>query len=248
MKQETVTAEFGHFETFWQSSAVIKERIYLPKYYAPEIIEELDELKETCTCISIGELIDQNILQCSTGDEIGKMAYGTGTIPFIRTSDFSNWEIKHDPKQGISEEIYEQYSKSQNVNPGDILLVRDGTYLVGTSCIITKSDSKILYCGGLYKIRVLDKSKISPWLLLGLLNSYIVKRQIRTKQFTRDVIDTIGKRLFEIVLPIPKSEEVKQQISENVENIVRTRINARLEMSRLVHDVMSKNSQPGAAH
>ncbi|MEN8133097.1 MAG: hypothetical protein ABFS45_23550, partial [Pseudomonadota bacterium] len=52
--------------------------------------------------------------------------YGTGTIPFIRTSDFSNWEIKHDPKQGVSEEIYEQYAESQNVKEGDILLVRDG--------------------------------------------------------------------------------------------------------------------------
>ena len=26
-------------------------------------------------------------VQLSTGDEIGKMAYGTGEIPFVRTSD-----------------------------------------------------------------------------------------------------------------------------------------------------------------
>ena len=75
---------------------------------------------------------------------------------------------------------------------GDILLVRDGTYLVGTSCMITDSDTKMLYCGGLIKIRINDKTKIDEFLLLGLLNSYIVKRQIRTKQFTRDVIDTLG--------------------------------------------------------
>lgn len=33
------------------------------------------------------------------------MAYGTGNIPFIRTSDISNWEIKADFKHGVSEEI-----------------------------------------------------------------------------------------------------------------------------------------------
>ncbi len=204
LNQETLTAEFGHFETFWKSSTAIRDRIYLPKYYDPDITKELNSLKKTCDCLSVGELVKQEVLHLSTGDEIGKMAYGTGTIPFIRTSDFSNWEIKHDPKQGVSEEIYEQYKESQDVQPGDIFLVRDGTYLVGTSCIVTENDTKILYCGGLYKIRVVNDSIISPWLLLGLINSYIVKRQIRTKQFTRDVIDTIGKRLSEVIIPNTK--------------------------------------------
>jgi hypothetical protein len=44
--------------------------------------------------IGLGELIQQGSIQTATGDEIGKMAYGTGPIPFIRTSDISNWEIK----------------------------------------------------------------------------------------------------------------------------------------------------------
>ncbi len=242
LKQEAVTAEFGHFETFWQSSVKINERIYLPKYYDPEITEELNNLGKTCTCVSIGELVESGILQCATGDEIGKMVYGTGSIPFIRTSDFSNWEIKHDPKQGVSEKIYNEYAASQDVQVGDILLVRDGTYLVGTSCIITENDSKILYCGGLYKIRVLDNSVISPWLLLGLLNSYIVKRQIRTKQFTRDVIDTIGKRLTEVFFPIPKSKSVQKQISEQVKKIVLSRIRARQSITRLAIELMSKKS------
>jgi len=242
LKQEAITAEFGHFETFWHSSGKIKERIYLPKYYDPEISEELNRLEKTCSCVSIGELVESKVLQCATGDEIGKMAYGTGNIPFIRTSDFSNWEIKHDPKQGVSEEIYEQYADSQDVKEGDILLVRDGTYLVGTSCIITENDSKILYCGGLYKIRVIDSSVINPWLLLGLLNSYIVKRQIRTKQFTRDVIDTLGKRLFEVVLPIPKSKMVREQLSEEIRKVVLSRINSRQSISNFAVELVAKSS------
>lgn len=238
INQETVTSEFGHFETFWHSSKNIKNRIYLPKYYEPEITEELNSLSKTCDCISIGELEKNDVLSCVTGDEIGKMAYGTGSIPFIRTSDFSNWEIKYDPKQGISKEIYDQYKDSQDVKPLDIFLVRDGTYLIGTSCIITEGDSEILYCGGLYKIRVLDESFINPWLLLGLLNSFIVKRQIRTKQFTRDVIDTIGKRLSEIVLPIPKSEDVREELSKQIQVIAESRILARHSIMKLVSDSM----------
>jgi hypothetical protein len=238
LKQDTVTSELSHFETFWHLSSKIKDKIYLPKYYDPEITEELSLLSKTCSCMSINELIETGFLECSTGDEIGKMAYGTGDIAFIRTSDFSNWEIKHDPKQGISEDIYNQYAESQDVKEEDILLVRDGTYLVGSSCIITADDSNILYCGGLYKIRTLKPSEISPWLLLGLLNSYIVKRQIRTKQFTRDVIDTIGKRLSEIIIPLPKSEIIRNQISDYIKNIVLSRIEARKSISILAQEIM----------
>lgn len=237
MNSDTITSEFGGFETFWLSKSKIREHIYLPKYYDPDVNKELLELSNTCDCISIGDLINSKVLALNTGDEIGKMAYGTGSIPFLRTSDFSNWEIKHDPKQGVSEEIYQAYAQKQDLKAGDILLVRDGTYLVGTSCIVTESDSKSLYCGGLYKIRVIDTSQFDEWLLLGLLNSYIVKRQIRTKQFTRDVIDTIGKRLEEVIIPIPKSDGVRNQLSKKIKSIVDDRIEARLLISNLAENV-----------
>lgn len=227
MIQDTITLEFGDFSTFSICSSEIKNSIIIPKYYDPSIYDELHDLEKICELRTIGELTKSGILSLSTGDEIGKMAYGTSTIPFLRTSDFSNWEIKIDVKQGISEEIYNLYKDKDNVQSEDILLVRDGTYLVGSSCMITQYDSKSLFSGGLYKIRTNDSSYLPSYLLLGLLNSYIVKRQIRTKQFTREVIDTIGKRLDEVLLPIPKSNQMKKIISQQVEDIVQKRIEAR---------------------
>ena len=122
---------------------------------------------------------------------------------------------------------------------GDILLVRDGTYLVGNSCIITSSDTKILYCGGLIKIRATRKDIVDEYLLLGLLNSYIVKRQIRTKQFTRDVIDTLGQRLKEVIIPIPNSPSLKAAISEKICAIVNNRIAARDTIQELSNRITS---------
>lgn len=239
LAQDTVTSEFGHFETFWINSNEIKDRIFLPKYYDPDIADEIDSLSESCNCVSIESLCNDGILAVSTGDEIGKMAYGTGQIPFVRTSDFSNWELKHDPKQGISEEIYQEYCQSQDVKAGDILLVRDGTYLIGSSCIITEEDEKMLYCGGLYKIRVNESESLDQWLLLALLNSYLVKRQLRTKQFTRDVIDTIGKRLFEVVLPIPKSKAVRDGISNQMRNVIESRMKGRVSIKEQATSIAS---------
>ncbi len=225
--QDTTTLEFGSFVAYKMNSSEIINNIYLPKYYDPSIAKLLKGLERSCTLSSVKDLIDAGIIELSTGDEIGKMAYGTGDIPFVRTSDFSNWEIKSDTKQGVSEEIYQQYAEKEDVRAGDILIVRDGTYLVGTSCLITEYDTKMLFCGGLIKIRALKKDILDEYLLLGLLNSYIVKRQLRTKQFTRDVIDTLGQRLKEVVIPIPSSLELRSAISSEIKKIVNNRIEAR---------------------
>src|SRR5690606_26173418 len=106
---------------------------------------------------------------------------------FIRTSDISNWEVKLDPKHGVSEDIYQQFAKKQDVREGDILMVKDGTYLIGTCAYISKYDTKIIYQSHLYKIRVLDKDFISSYLLLAALSSNPVRAQIQSKRFTQDI-------------------------------------------------------------
>lgn len=235
--QDTVTLEFGNFSAFILSNKKIKNNIFLPKYYDPSISSILERLSKSCKLFSVQEMIDSGVILISTGDEIGKMAYGTGNIPFVRTSDFSNWEIKADAKQGVSEEIFCKYASKEDVKALDILLVRDGTYLVGTSCMITEADTKMLYCGGLIKIRVLNPQIVDPYCLLGLLNSYIVKRQIRTKQFTRDVIDTLGQRLKEVIIPIPKDISIKEQVSQRVRAIIHNRIDARDMILKLSQEI-----------
>lgn len=237
VSNETVTAEFGSFTSFWRDSSTIINRIYLPTYYDINIKAELDDLAKYCDLMTIRELRESKAIEFHTGDEIGKMAYGTGTIPFLRTSDFANWEISHNPKQGVSEEIYQQYAACQDIKENDILLVRDGTYLVGSSCIITAEDVKSLFCGGLFKFRILG-GNLDPFLFLGLMNSYIVKRQMRTKQFTRDVIDTLGNRIEEVVLPIPKAATLRKAISDAIRYVVQSRVNAREVIARLSREII----------
>jgi type I restriction enzyme M protein len=69
---------------------------------------ELKSLGETHSNYSIAELVKNGIIELSTGDEIGKSVYGTGDIPFVRTSDIFNWEIKSAPKQGVAKDVYNE--------------------------------------------------------------------------------------------------------------------------------------------
>jgi type I restriction enzyme M protein len=222
---------------FILNSEQIKNHILVPKYYNPEIEGELRRLEKTHMLTTIGSLMGDKTISVDTGIEIGKIAYGTGNIPFIRTSDISNWEIKADFKHGVSIEIYNEYCKRVDVGAGDILIVRDGTYLIGTTAIVTESDVPMLFQSHIYRIRVLDTNKINPWLLFACLNAPIVKKQIKAKQFTQDIIDTIGKRIFEVVLPIPQNAEIRRQIADDTKRVIETRVQLRNRAKEIALEV-----------
>lgn len=222
---------------FLMSAKQIQSGIFVPRYYDPHVNQRLNQLSSSHEMITLGELVKEKIVRLDTGIEVGKMAYGTGSVPFVRTSDISNWELKTDPKQSVSEELYEQYQNAQDVREEDIFVVRDGTYLVGTSCILTEHDTRILYCGGMYKIRISQKTKMDPFLLLALLNSPIVRRQMRSKQFTRDVIDTLGKRIYEVVLPIPKNKNLCKKIADVTRTTVLERVELRNRAKQIATEI-----------
>ena len=230
---------------YFMSSNNIQNNIFIPKYYDPDLQEQISRLSVTHTLCQLGKLIDNGIISVQTGHEIGKMAYGTGNIPFIRTSDITNWEIKTIPKQGVSEEIYHLYSDKEDVQVGDILLVRDGTYLIGTNCIITDLDVPMIFQSHILKFRVNNNELITPYLFFLALNNSLVQRQIRNLQFTSDIIDTLGNRYRDIILPIPNSKKYREELSAKVKRVLdlRTKHKAAIkQMSLMVETVLNSNS------
>lgn len=210
----------------------VHSNVLCPRYYDPQVNKNLISLENTHTLLTFGQLVKDGILKITTGDELGKLAYGTGDIPFIRTSDISNWELKADPKHGVDRHFFEALKKKQDIQANDILMVKDGTYLIGTCAIVTVYDCEIIYQSHLYKIRVMPNTlDLNPFLLLAVLSSPVVQRQIKCKQFTQDIIDSLGERINELALPIPKSVDLRHEITEMVRTVIKDRVEAR-ELSK----------------
>jgi len=216
----------------------LNDHIFIPEYYNPEIRKELEVLRRSdkYSLVSIGELIDKRILQVRRGNEIGSRSYGTGEIPFVRTSDIVNWEIKFDPIKAVSEAVYNQYKDAQDIQEKDILFVNDGTFLIGRTAMVTKLDLKILIQSHVRKIRVLDKNFIDPYYLFYLLNSKIVRKQIDSKTFVQATISTIGNRLREVVLPISNDKNEIKKITGEIENIINKKAELREKTVKIVDE------------
>jgi type I restriction enzyme M protein len=217
---------------FLLDAGAIRDNVLCPRYYDPEVKSELNRLARTHTLLRFGDLVAAGCLEVQTGNEVGKLAYGDEGVPFVRTSDLSNWEIKADPKHCLDRGLYLSLKDRQDVRPGDILMVKDGTYLIGTCALVTQYDREIVYQSHLYKIRVLDNPHgLNPFLLLAVLGSSVVQRQVRARQFTQDIIDSLGERINELLLPIPRAQEQRERITKMVQKVIADRMEAR-ELAR----------------
>ena len=220
----------------------IKNSIFIPNYYTgvEKTLKKLADNRDY-NLQSIRELTDMKIIYSNKngyiprGDEIGSHVYGLGDIPFIRTSEIFDWTINLDSHKKTSEEVYEQYKVKQNIEVGDILLVKDGgPNLIGKTAYITELDTKIIIQSHIFQIKGLDNEAcIDSYLLLYLLNLDIVKKQIQAITFVQGTIATIGNRIMEVILPIPFDINKRKEISNYVKKIIEDKIDTRKRIRNL---------------
>ncbi len=224
------------------SFSQIKNKVFIPLYYTgvEKILKKLAN-DEKFELLSIKELAEKKFIYTNKGgylprgDEIGSHLYGLGTIPFIRTSDISNWEINLDSYKKTSEEVYEQYKEKQNIEPGNILLVKDGgPNLIGKTAYISEMDVKIIIQSHLFQIKSLENDEfIDSYLLLYLLNLDIVQKQIQAITFVQGTIATIGNRIMEVILPFPKDISKRKDISKSIKQIIDKKTEIRTKIQNL---------------
>jgi type I restriction enzyme M protein len=207
----------------------LKDNIYIPEHYSPEMKIKINGMNknDNYELVSFGKLSEQKIIQIRRGNEIGSQHYGGGSIPFIRTTDIVNWEIKMDTVKTVSRDVYNKYKSQQDIQENDIFFVNDGTFLIGRSSMITALDIQSVYQSHIKKIRVLDMAKISPFYLFYLLNTELVQEQITSKTFTQATLSTLGDRIFELVLPVHKDTDMIKKISNEIQDIIKTKARLR---------------------
>jgi len=201
----------------------LKNDILIPRYYNPETQQMLKELEDSgeYEIKTVEQLKEEKLLKIrGAGSTVSPTDYDTGDIPFIRTSEISNWEISHDATHKVAKELYIKYKEKQNLQPNNILFVKDGTFLIGDTALLTEYDLEVLIQSHFLILSSLDTKKLNPYLLLYLLNTQIVKTQIDERTFVQATLSTIGNRLLEICLPIPKSDEKKSQIIEAMKKVL----------------------------
>ncbi|HUJ09946.1 MAG TPA: N-6 DNA methylase [Verrucomicrobiae bacterium] len=188
----------------WKRVALEKANYLVPRYYVRDdaFSEAERDIIKGAELASIGELIDRGVLTVRKGHEVGSHAYGSGDIPFVRTSDVNNLEISTDPTKAVSEEVYEEYRAQQKLTPGDILMVVDGRYRIGTTAILSENNYRCVVQSHFRIISIRQKDQLTPYELLYALNLPSIRIRIRDLVFVQSTLGTLGARLLELQLPL----------------------------------------------
>ncbi len=188
----------------WKKVELSKPFYVVPRYYLrdTEFSGAEMEIIGKAECLSIGDMIDRGILNVRKGHEVGSHAYGSGDIPFVRTSDVNNFEISTDPTNAISEEFYEEYRTQQNLRPGDVLMVVDGRYRIGATAILTENNYRCVVQSHFRILSITNRAALDPYELLFALNLSSARLRIRDLVFVQSTLGTLGARLLELQVPV----------------------------------------------
>lgn len=217
---------------YWSTCEIQNPYYWVPRFYDVSLSKSIQKkaFEMQSDLASFDQLVDSGYIIVRKGHEVGSQAYGTGDIPFIRTSDIANWEISVDPTNAVSEEIFQQYAKYQKLRSGDILLVVDGRYRIGRTAILHSNNIKSVVQSHLRIITVTNKAPFSSYELLYMLNMPLVLQQMRNLTFIQSTLGSIGKRLGQLRIFIPtKTEDWAAEIS-NFERLLTARASILFEL------------------
>ncbi|RJP53405.1 MAG: N-6 DNA methylase [Anaerolineaceae bacterium] len=195
--------------TPWQYTEITDPYYLCPRYYDKSPLKELEKEAERlgAELISVREMVNKGFLKIRKGHEVGAESYGTGDIPFVRTSDISNYEISIDPTRSVSDEVYEKVRDLEQLAPNDILMVADGRYRIGRTAILHEHNYVCVVQSHLKIITVTPQSPIDAVELLYILNLPMIQHQIRNLVFIQSTLGSLGSRLNEIMIPLPKKNK-----------------------------------------
>lgn len=191
---------------YWFVSEVTNRYYLVPRYYdrKTELLLGNDAEKFNAEIVTFGEMISKGWVSIRKGHEVGSEAYGTGNVPFVRTSDISNFEVSIDPTKSVASEIYEALKSEQGLSPGSILMVVDGRYRIGRCAILHETNYRCIAQSHLRIINVSDKAPFTAFELLYLLSLNSVQRDIRSLVFIQSTLGALGSRIKEVKIPVPK--------------------------------------------
>ena len=213
----------------------LRSSIWVPCFYDPRLRAEIKKLqkKSGADFRTLREMCDAGevaIRGIGRHPDVSKYS-DMGTFRFIRTSDIGCYELREVTAINVDKSVFEEYAPHQDLREHDILFVKDGDARIGDNVMLGSNDLNILAQGHFYKIRPLQ---IDPYLFFGLLNSQIVKRQIRQFVFNQATLSTIGSRIYDLQIPIPRRAEECRSIIQTVKKTLSKRRHALIDLQEKI--------------
>jgi type I restriction enzyme M protein len=227
-----------------KSKGALGKNILVPRYYWQNKIKEIENIAKAqdLELIPIKDLIKKEIITFFDGHGSPPAEYkGKGDIPYVRVKDIVNWEVYKDPTAKITTDIYlAKKGKNKNLEAGDVVYVRRGSYRIGSVAMVSPFDKEALYTREILILRV-NKAEneygLNPYYLLYLLSHKLTHLQAKNKILIETTLPNIAERWKELMLPIDKDPKQREFISNKIKEVITSKWEAIEKIDTLKNDL-----------
>lgn len=244
-----VKADFDRDEIFYHSYAdMIQKDVFVPKYYDHKTVEDIEKLVKAhpqFTLKTLGELLADKSIIMFNGHGSPSSDQRLGTIPYIKVSDLRAGHVNINPTNLIPIDLAKQFWGGSNsgLMAYDLISPERASKNIGEFCVLMPGQENVVFTKEVIIIRANDPDLFDQFYLLWALSLNEVKMQWDRIVFMQTNREDVGKRMHEIIIPIPKNIEMANTYSKpfktyyNSLEISRNTFIASLESSDFNHHI-----------
>jgi type I restriction enzyme M protein len=227
-----------------KSKSAISKNIFVPRYYWQNKLKEIESIAkaQNLELIPIKDLMKKGIITSFDGHGSPPAEYkGKGEVPYVRVKDIVNWEVYKDPTAKITTEIYlEKKGKNKNLEAGDVVYVRRGSYRIGSVAMVSPFDKEALYTREILILRVTEEENeygLNPYYLLYLLSHKLTHLQAKNKILIETTLPNIAERWKELMLPIDTDKKQREFITNKIKEVITSKWEAIEKIDNLKNEL-----------
>lgn len=199
---------------------VLSSDVLVPQYFDRSLqTPSLDLFESLGTqAISIGELIEKNIINLFNGHGSPSNDLRNGVVPYVKVSDIRNLRINVNPTNLIPLPLARKFWRSadgeSNLKAWDLISPSRASSNIGEFAILLPGEESIVLTKEVFIIRVNPNNiGITPFYLLWALSLTQTRKQWSRVTLMQTNREDVGQRYKEILIPLPKSIEWAGKVS-----------------------------------
>jgi len=198
---------------------VLKEDIFIPKYFDDTYNNEIRDTQSKYSQIqlkTIGELIDLDVIEVTNGHGSPSSDQRIGEIPYIKVSDLRAGTVNINPTNMIPITLAKQFWRGEcsTLKPYDLISPERASKNIGEFCILMPGQQDIVLTKEVIIIRATKNAHFNQFYLMWALSLSSVRKQWDRIVFMQTNREDVGKRINEILLPYPTTQEFAGIVSK----------------------------------
>jgi hypothetical protein len=187
---------------------------------------------------TLGTLRDEGLIELRGGHGSPSHDQRVGEVPYIKVSDLRAGLVNINPTNRIPVSVAKQFWKadSSGLRAYDLVCPERTSKNIGDFCILMPGQERVVLTKEIIVLRPGKAASFDAFYLLWAMTLKIVREQWKRIIFMQTNREDVGRRFWEIEIPIPKDRKQAMQVSEEFRKYYVSLAKARIDFGNYLQE------------